>query len=81
MSSISRKRSQKFEQETNSDDEAPKAEKVSPRAPSKPPKPNFTKIAGSRDALRTSVEDTGAFMLLLILDITKMVLQLMKQPM
>ncbi|KAG8810348.1 hypothetical protein FRC19_004603 [Serendipita sp. 401] len=34
----------------------------------------------SREALMASIEDTGAFLLLLLLDIAKTVLQLMKQP-
>ncbi|KAG8829280.1 hypothetical protein FRC17_006830 [Serendipita sp. 399] len=43
--------------------------------------PSWSKYTGgSREALRSSFEDTGAFLLLLLLDITKMVLQLMKQP-
>jgi hypothetical protein len=43
--------------------------------------PASRKVAGSKEALRNSFEDTAAFLLLLVLDITKMVLQLMKQPM
>jgi len=43
--------------------------------------PGFARVTGSREALKANLEDTGAFVLLLLLDITKMVLQLMKQPM
>jgi hypothetical protein len=38
-------------------------------------------LKGSRAELRDNLEDTGAFLLLLLLDITKMVLRMMKQPM
>lgn len=41
----------------------------------------LSRFKGSRAELRDNLEDTGAFLLLLLLDITKMVLRLMKQPM
>jgi hypothetical protein len=66
---------------SNDTHDTQKAPNVQPNIEKPAVFPTFGKFTGSRDALQANIADTGAFVLLLLLDITKMVLQLMKQPM
>lgn len=74
MSSTTRNRRPNPSKDTNGHDDTTEVEKRNSGTV-------LSRFAGSRAELWDGLEDTGAFLLLLALDIAKMVLRLMKQPM